>query len=184
VKKPTQRDPIASFERESRAARRVGHGNKCHLCDERRPLALVPGSQPTICASCQRCKIGYSKFDEHHPAGEANDSTTLPIPVNGHRAVLSPQQYEWPPETWENPSGSPVLASAACMRGYCETESYLLASLLLPKAEMLEALDKFLLARFGPDWWVGTEMECFAPKRKRERVRSVKSAPILRNQST
>jgi hypothetical protein len=56
------------------------------------------------------------------------------------------------------------------MRGYCETESYLLASLLLPKAEMLEALDKFLLTRLGPKWWVGTEMECFAPKRKPKRA--------------
>jgi hypothetical protein len=184
MKKKPSRDPIAAFERESRATRRVGHGNKCYLCDEQRPLALVPDSQPTICVSCQRSKIGCSKFDEHHPAGEANDPTTLPISVNDHRAVLSPQQYEWPPETWENPSGSPVLAGAACMRGYCETESYLLASLLIPRAEMLEALDKFLLARFGADWWVGTEMERFAPNRKRKRARHVKSSPVLRNPRT
>jgi hypothetical protein len=171
VKKSTPRDPIASFERESRAARRVGHGSKCYLCGECRPLALVPGSEPTICASCQRCKIGYSQFDNHHPAGEANDPNTVPIPVNDHRAVLSPLQYEWPPETLENPSGSPVLAGAASMRGYSETDFYLLASLLIPKAEMLETLDKFLLARFGPGWWVGTEMERFALKRKRKRSR-------------
>jgi hypothetical protein len=181
MKKQSHRDPIASFERESRAARRVGHGNKCHLCEEQRPLALAPGIQPAICASCRRGKNGHSKFDDHHPAGKANDPTTLPIPVNDHRAVLSPHQYEWPPETWENPSGSPVLAGAACMRGYCETESYLLASLLLPKAEMLEALDKFLLARLGSDWWVGTEMERFAPKCKRKGARGVNSTPVVRN---
>jgi hypothetical protein len=107
--------------------------------------------------------------DNHHPAGETNDPTTTAIPVNDHRAILSPQQYEWPHETWENPSASPLLAGAACMRGYCETDSYLAASLLIPKAEMLEALEAFLEKRFGPKWWVETEMERFAPKRKSKR---------------
>jgi len=166
VKKKPPRDPIASFEREVRAARRIGQGNECHLCGERRPLALIPGSKRTICANCQREALGRSSLDNHHPAGEANDPTTTPIPVNDHRAILSPKQYEWPPETWENPAGSPVLAGAACMRGYCETDDYLLSSLLIPKAEMLEALDAFLIKRLGPKWWVGTEMERFAPKRK------------------
>jgi hypothetical protein len=31
---------------------------------------------------------------------------------------------------------------------------------------MLEALDAFLTERLGPEWWVGTEMEPFAPKHK------------------
>lgn len=165
MKEKSVRDPIAAFERESRAARRVGHGSRCK-CGEQRPLALIPGSKPTICAACQREKRGYSLQDNHHPAGEANDPTTTPIPVNDHRAILSPEQYEWPQEAWENPSGSPVLAGAACMRGYCETDNYLVASLLIPKAEMLEALEAFLEKRLGPEWWVGTEMERFAPKRK------------------
>jgi len=168
MKKNAPRDPIASFEREARAARRVGEGSKCK-CGEDKPLALIPGSNPIICAACQREKEEKSPFDNHHPAGEANDQTTTPIPVNDHRAVLSPKQYEWPQETWENPSGSPVLAGAACMRGYCETDTYLVASLLIPKAEMLEALHAFLIKQLGPNWWVGTEMERFAPKRKLER---------------
>jgi hypothetical protein len=165
MKKRPPRDPIASFEREARAARRVGHGTRCK-CGEQRPLALIPGSKPMICAACHRKKIGHSTLDDHHPAGQPNDPTTIPIPVNDHRAVLSPEQYDWPPETWENPSGSPILASAACMRGYCETDTYLVASLLIPRAEMLEALDAFLTRRLGPRWWIGTEMERFAPKRK------------------
>jgi hypothetical protein len=111
-------------------------------------------------------KLGRSTLDNHHPAGEANDPTTTPIPVNDHRADLSPLQYEWPQETWKNPRGSPILAGAACMRGYCETDSYLVSSLLIPKAEMLEALDAFLAKHLGPEWWVGTEMEPFAPKSK------------------
>jgi len=89
--------------------------------------------------------------------------------ANDHRAVLSPQQYEWPPETSKNPSGSPLLAGAACIRGYCETNDYLVAELLLPKVEMLEALDAFLKKKCGPEWWVETEMERFAPKRKPKR---------------
>jgi hypothetical protein len=165
MKKNVSRDPIAKFERESRAARRVGMASRCK-CGEQRPLALISGSKPMICAACQRKKNGHSVLDDHHPAGEANDPTTTPIPVNDHRAVLSPEQYEWPQETWENPSGSPILAGAACMRGYCETDTYLVGSILIPKAEMLESLEAFLTKRLGPEWWVGTEMERFVPKRK------------------
>lgn len=54
------------------------------------------------------------------------------------------------------------------MRGYCETNNYLVASLLIPKAEMLEALNAYLTKRFGPEWWVGTEMETYAPSHSRE----------------
>jgi hypothetical protein len=105
-------------------------------------------------------------LDHHHPAGEANDPTTTPIPVNDHQAILNPNQYDWPPETWANPTGTPLLSGAACMRGYSETDNYLVSLLLIPKAEMLEALDAFLKERLGPGWWVGTDMERFAPKRK------------------
>lgn len=169
MKKKPPRDPIASFERETRAFRKIGQG-KCK-CGEDRPLALITGTDPVICASCQRVIGGKSPSDKHHPAGEANDPTTTPIPVNDHRADLSPKQYEWPDETWRNLGGSPLLAGAACMRGYCETDSYLVASLLIPKAEMLEALDAFLLKRLGPKWWNGTEMEKFAPKQRTKRNR-------------
>jgi hypothetical protein len=168
MKNKLPRDPIAKFERDDRAARRVGQGSRCK-CGEQRPLALIPGSKPMTCSACFRKKKGHSARDNHHPAGEANDATTIPIPVNDHRAVLSPKQYEWPPETWENPEGSPLRAGAASMRGYSETDSYLVASLLIPRAEMLEALDAFLKKRLGPKWWIGTEMEPFAPKRNPKR---------------
>lgn len=160
------RDPIAAFAREARAARRVGEDACCSKCGENRPLALIPNSRPRVCANCRRIELGQSTADNHHPAGEANDPTTTPIPTNDHRAVLSPKQYEWPTETWLNPSGSPLLAGAAGVRGYCETNDYLVASLLLPRAEMLEALDAVLTRRLGSRWWIGTEMEPFAPKRQ------------------
>jgi hypothetical protein len=168
MKKKPPRDPIAAFERDTRAARRVGQGSRCE-CGEQRPQALIPGSKPVICAACQRGKLGQSPLDDHHPAGQANDPATTPIPVNDHRADLSPKQYEWPKETWENRAGSPLRKDAACLRGFCETSDYLSGTLLLPSAEMLEALDGFLEKRLGPKWWVGTEMERFAPKRKPKR---------------
>jgi hypothetical protein len=168
MKRKLSRDPIAAFEREARAARRAGEGSKCK-CGEDRPLALIPGSDPVICSACQREKNDRSPFDNHHPAGKANSPITTQIHTNEHRVVLSPKQYEWPEETWENRKGSPLRASAACVRGYCETNDYLVASLLIPRAEMLEVLDAFLEKRLGPHWWVGTEMEPFAPKRKPKR---------------
>ncbi len=163
------RDPIASFARDARATRRVGVGSCCENCAEKRPLALIPGSRPRICANCQRQKQDRSSRDNHHPAGEANDSTTVPVPVNDHRATLSPQQYEWPLQTWANPEGSPIRAGSARVRGYCETNDYPVGKLLIPNEEMLETLDEFLQKRLGTRWWVGTEMERFAPKSKHKR---------------
>jgi len=82
MKKKPPRDPIAAFEREARATRRVGVGSRCVECGEGRPLALIPGTNPRICANCQREQLdGRLPFDDHHPAGEANDSTTIPTPV-------------------------------------------------------------------------------------------------------
>jgi hypothetical protein len=105
-------------------------------------------------------------MDLHHPAGRSNNPAAVLVPVNDHRAVLSPQQYEWPQQTWENPERSPILCVAANIRGYCETNDYLVAKLLLPLAEVLETLDATLKKTLGSKWWVGTEMERFAPRRK------------------
>ena len=85
MKKKPPRDPIAALEREVRAARRVGQGGQCHVCGEQRPLALIPGSKPTICAACQGEKRGHSLLDNHHPARKANDPTTIPVPVNDQK---------------------------------------------------------------------------------------------------
>jgi hypothetical protein len=131
-----------------------------------------------------RKKLGHSPLDSHHPAGQANHPATILIPVNDHRVVLSPAQYDWPPETWENPSGSPLLSGAACVRGYCETSNYLVAELLLRNAEMLEALDGFLKKKFGPEWWVGTDLERFAPKRKSKEVVTNSREPAHEGQKT
>lgn len=108
-------------------------------------------------------------MDNHHPAGEANDPTTIPVPVNDHRAELNTAQADWPKETLENRDDSPLLAHAGCVRGYADTEAYLIDRTLLPRVPMLEALEKFLVERLGPKWWIGTELEKFAPKRRSDR---------------
>src|SRR5580704_6900084 len=144
TKKKNKRDPIAAFQWESTSARRIGQGKKCE-CGEDRPLALVAGSNPTICASCDREKNGQSAFDQHHPAAKANHPATIPVWVNDHRAVLSDAQYDWPDETWRNPSGSPLLAGAASIRGFCETSDYLVCELLLQNALLFERLEAFLV---------------------------------------
>ncbi len=159
------RNPVAAYGRKAIAERRVGNNSQC-ACGENRPEALIPQSKPTICAACKRIANGQSTWDRHHPAGKANNPATIPVPVNDHRTWLSVAQHDWPKETRENPDGSPLLAAAASIRGYMDTDSYLIEKLLLRNPEMLERLDAFLVKELGPKWWVSTELEQFAPKRK------------------
>lgn len=158
------RDPIAAHQRKAVAARRFGENAKC-ACGESRPEALIVGSSPIVCAACDRKMRGKSTLDDHHVAGKSNSSITIPIPANDHRARLSVDQYAWPTETRENRDGSPLLATAASIRGYSDTSSYLLENLLRMNPEILEALDAFLIEKLGPKWWTGTELEKYAPKR-------------------
>jgi hypothetical protein len=161
---PTRsRDPIGQYKRRSVAERRTG-GRFCQ-CGESRPLALVANSFPTTCENCLRVSRGLSVLDDHHPAGRANNPMTVPIPVNDHAAILTEAQYDWPKETWENPEGSPLRAGAASIRGYCDTSEYLANGLLVFQAKLFEALDECLKQRLGRQWWIGTPLERFAPKR-------------------
>src|SRR6266568_3706680 len=115
TKKRPQRDPIAAYQREVTAERRSA-GKEC-ACGESRPDALIPGSDPTICAKCDRERKGQNPMDEHHVPGQANSPETVPTPVNDHRAVLNVGQYDWPKETLQNLEGCPVLKGAASVRG-------------------------------------------------------------------
>ena len=160
-----KRDPIAAYKREVTAARRIGVGAQC-ACGEARSEALLAGSNPIICAECDRKRNGMRTIDGHHVAGEANDPTTIPVPVNDHRAELSGAQADWPKPTLENPDGSPLLAGAGCIRGYVDTTLYLAERILLPKAEMLEILDEHLVNKVGPEWWKDTRLERFQGKKQ------------------
>jgi hypothetical protein len=137
-KKFPSRDPSRAYSRKSIAQRRVGTG-RC-ACGETRPEALIIGSHPLICVACQRKKRRLSAVDEHHPAGAANDATTVTVPVNDHRADLSTVQYDWPKRTLENPDRSPLLARAARIRGFIDTNKYLTKQFLQPIPEFDECL--------------------------------------------
>lgn len=157
------RDPSGAYKRKATAARRVGQGSQC-ACGEARPEALIAGSNPITCAACQRKKKGQATKDDHHFAARANNPTTIPVPVNDHRAELNVAQYDWPKETRENPDGSPLLAGAACVRGFVDTVLYLIEKGLLWVADMLEKLNEVLVKQLGPRWWANTEIEQFVPK--------------------
>lgn len=163
-KKLPQRDPIGKYQRKATVVRRVGAESQC-ACGEKRPEALIAGTNPTICAACERKKLGRKTFDDHHVPGKRNSPVMIPVPVNDHRAELSVAQSDWPKKTRENPDASPLLADAARIRGFANTNVYLIEKLLLPNAEMLEYLDAHLKKKFGPKWWLNTELEQFAPKR-------------------
>lgn len=161
-------DPIAVAKRKSVAARSVGVGNRCTVCGENRPNALIAQSEPMICHECRRRSEGGSIYDLHHVAGRRNHDLKIPVPVNDHRAVLSEAQYEWPKATRQNPDGSPLLALAACIRGIYDTILYLLEKLLLWAAELAELLDDFLVARLGRKWWSSEDFIEFASRRSEQ----------------
>jgi hypothetical protein len=139
MKNRSQIDPIKSHARKTVAARRVGENARCE-CGENRPLALVTGSKPVICAACQRRQQGKPVFDLHHVAGRKNSALTLPVHTNEHRAVLSAAQYDWPESTLRNPSGNELLKAAGSVRGVMDYLDYLNRGLLRPVAERLELL--------------------------------------------
>lgn len=151
ARKLPARNPRAAHRRKVIAARRTGE-NVCK-CGEDRPEALITGSRPIICARCDRKLQRKKNTDGHHIAGQANDATTIAIPVNDHRAELSVAQQDWPPKTLQNSEGSPLLAEAARIRGFMDTSVYLMPRFLRPGAELLEYLDTILKQKFGQKWW-------------------------------
>ena len=142
MRKIPKRDPSAAFVREAIAQRRNA-GKKC-VCGETRPQAFARGKSKS-CAKCKRKKRGHKTIDNHHVAGEANDPITISVPVNDHLARLNVDQMDWPKRTLENPDGSPLLASAARIRGFVDVVVYLAEKLLLRTADMLECLDAYLV---------------------------------------
>lgn len=152
-RRPPQRDPIGVEVRRERAQRRVGYDAICSRCGETRPEALIEGAKPMLCARCPRKASGHSVIDLHHVAGQRNDDTTIPVPVNDHRAELTPAMYDWPEETRENPDQAPLLANAGRIRGVCKMYTYLIEKLLLPSADSLEDLHRLLSEKHGKKYW-------------------------------
>jgi hypothetical protein len=161
----TNSDPIRTFQRKQTTARRAGKRMPCN-CGETRVAALIPESNSSICAECQRKKRGHRAMDNHHVAGRKNSKVTVAVPVNDHRAILSEAQFDWPWATLENPDGCPLLAAAACIRGFVDFIRFLIDKLLMWIAELLESLSAFLVEKLGPDWWLNTPLAQFARKGK------------------
>jgi hypothetical protein len=161
--KVKQRDPEASYRRQTIAQRRAGLNAKCN-CGETRPEALIRAKTGVICHACKRKQNGMTTKDLHHFAMKANSPITIPVPVNDHVADLNTAQQDWPKRTRENPDGSPLLAAAGCIRGFIDTIVYLIEKGLYWIAELLETADAYLTNRLGPQWWRETELQKFAPK--------------------
>ena len=135
----TPRNPRATYRRQAIALRRIGGEGPC-ACGESRLSAFIPGSVPTICATCDRKRLKRAKRDNHHVFGRANSPLTVSVPVNDHRAFFNTAQHQWPPGTLQNPSGNPLLGAAAFIRGFVDLILYLIDEFLIPVAEMLEHL--------------------------------------------
>ncbi len=148
---PSNPDPEAEYRRQERAKRRLGTKTKCTQCGATK--ALIPKSKPRICAECQRKNQGQSVTDNHHVAGKNNHAGTVPVPVNDHRARLSLEQHKWPARTLRNPDQSPLLAIAACIRGFIDFVEYCIEQFLVWAIAFLEELDARLVEKFGPRWW-------------------------------
>ena len=143
----------AEYRRKAIARRRHGKSASCIRCGETQPEALIRGSNPRICGRCQRRIQGKTEFDGHHVAGQNNHAAKVPVPINAHRARLSVAQFTWPSKTLRNPNKSPLLAVAACVRGFIDFFDYCIDEFLRPLPPILENIDSHLTERLGPHWW-------------------------------
>jgi hypothetical protein len=123
-------DPVTTYVRDAIRKRRLG-GDKCSICEERRLEALVRRKRRVICAACDRIARGQSPFDWHHIAGRANCPARIRIPVNDHRAWLSPSQRNWPKQVLENPRRSPFVAVTAVLFGFIDICTYLIVTVVV-----------------------------------------------------
>lgn len=126
---------------------------RCHSagCDERCPFMLTGADPEIYCYEHDLLRRGRPGLEDHHPAGRHNHPATVALPANDHR-VLSELQYLWPHETLRNPTGSPLLRSAALVRGYLDV-LFLVMVLVASVPLLLEDLDAWLVIEHGERWW-------------------------------
>ena len=89
---------------------------RCTRCGEDRPPALLRQADSISCYECRLNELGRSSSEYHHLAGRKNDPFSVPLPGNHHRCA-SDLQTDWPRKTLRNPHKSPLLRSAARLRG-------------------------------------------------------------------
>jgi|HubBroStandDraft_4_1064222.scaffolds.fasta_scaffold00010_76 hypothetical protein len=144
-------DPIKSGARKAKTRRRVGVNATCTQCAEKRAEQLVRRSRPKLCLRCYARKHGTKETEGHHLGAEANSPVIVEVPITDHR-TLTEAQYEWPPKTWRNPDGSPLLAIAGTLRGIADFISDLIVAFINHLAEAAEDIDAWLRDKYGL-WW-------------------------------
>ncbi|MDP9357437.1 MAG: hypothetical protein M3R02_19540, partial [Chloroflexota bacterium] len=116
---------LTTRARLERKRTRLGGDAVCAMCGESdlRCLHLVPQGRRdeaveplVLCANCHRRQQGQSVVEQHHPAGRSNNPATVALAANEH-AIVSDAQHDWPRDTLRNPTGSPLLAASASVRG-------------------------------------------------------------------
>lgn len=165
------KNELAHEHRKAIAERCLGKQRECACCAESRVFALDRNTNPRLCFKCKRAHEGKNTMDNHHVPGKANSDMTVRMPVNEH-AELSEAQRDWPEDTLRNPEGCPLRAGAAGIRGTADLIVQSIKAFLLWIAEMLELLSDYLAEKLGPNWWINTQFEKYAPKRKNKNVKS------------
>jgi hypothetical protein len=151
----SKRKPIADAReiRREQTLRRLGTRDpECPHCGERDPAALTGIAPDIICYGCLAAGRGQPTSEDHHYAGRRNDELTVPAPANDHR-VLNDLQRDWPERTLRNPDESPLLASAAAVRGFLDILQVIIERMAVWIPVFLEWLDEELRRRHGDRWW-------------------------------
>jgi hypothetical protein len=154
-------DPIKAGVRKAKTKRRVGAGAFCVDCGESHADMLVQHSRPKRCVTCHPLKVRRKKSDGHHLGAKANSPLTVEIPVKDHRTVTD-AQLDWPPQTLQNPDGSPVLAIAGCLRGIADFIADIITAFIRRLATATEEIDAVLREKYGL-WWKGTKLDGWQP---------------------
>jgi len=96
-------------------------------------------------------------IEQDHIAGRHNSEATFPLPGNAHR-TKSDRMRDWPRRTVQNTEGSPLLAAAACVRGWLDI-LWTVAEFAERVPRLLEGLDAWLTERHGRKWWGDFDLE-------------------------
>jgi hypothetical protein len=155
---PLHYDPKGEVARQRRLenqSRRLGDRDaRCSQpgCPEHDLFALT-GTAPSVrCYEHRVEAVGRTTVEGHHPAGKANDPTTVPVPGNDHR-ILNDLQRDWPTATLRNLEGSPLIRAAAALRGWLDVLWLILTRTVAWIPAALEWLDQLLTERLGAGWW-------------------------------
>jgi hypothetical protein len=154
---PSPNDDELEDRREQRLRALGTRSPRCSVagCAETDPFALT-GVAPTIlCREHLADALGHDWTEEHHPPGQHNDPSTVPVPANDH-GMLSELQALWPRDTLRNPDASPLVRAAAWLRAWLDMLRLIIDRAVGRIPAALEDLDtlltKFIGQRGGISW--------------------------------